>query len=298
MSEIPYVVYEAAKQVAGTALYWRNSLKQLLRTAGVSEVGYERHAHLPKFQIFTQIWMELDRAGTRGRLVQKQIVQELANITTPEKQAPDQAGASRAIVELRRLATEEGLLVSPEQLASQERRRSNEERLTRAEDKRTLLNELQSDFNRLHSSLDRQARGYEFEKFIIRLFSVAGLDAGSAYRTDIDQVDGSVVIDSFTYVIEAKWTTRPIDEASVATLENKVQKRLESTRGLFISMAGFTEAVRRSRVLAKGNNIVLMEGRDLALMASGHVDILDGLRLKIRRASVHGDPFTSLADVI
>lgn len=298
MSEISYAVYEAGKQVAGTALYWKGSLRQLLRTAGVSEGGYERYADLPKFQIFTQTWMALDRAGPRGRTVQKKIIQELANISEPEKQAPDQLGARRAIERLRRLAQEEGLLVSPEDLKRRERREQAVQKASQIAAKNSLLEDLRTDFTRLHGSLDKQRRGYEFERFISSLFRAVGLQAGSSYRTDIDQVDGSVVIDSFTYLIEAKWTKLPIDEAGIATLENKVHKRIDSTRGLYISMAGFTEAVRNSRVLSKGNRIILLEGRDLALMMEGKVDILEGLRLKIERASVAGDPFTSLADLI
>ncbi len=42
MESIPLSVFEAAVQVAGSALHYKDSLKQLLRSSGVSANGAER----------------------------------------------------------------------------------------------------------------------------------------------------------------------------------------------------------------------------------------------------------------
>jgi hypothetical protein len=63
----------------------------------------------------------------------------------------------------------------------------------------------------------------------------------------------------------------------------KVRSRIESTRGLFLSVAGF-----RSEVLAEAAallNLVLMDGQDLTLVLEGRISLREALRLKLDRAA-------------
>ena len=74
MDPVPFPVFEAAVRVAGEALHWKRSLRQILRDCGVSENGYARYQQLSKFQILRSIWDDLDKVGSRGRQVQHKII--------------------------------------------------------------------------------------------------------------------------------------------------------------------------------------------------------------------------------
>lgn len=176
MEPIPLSVFEAAVQVAGSALHYKNSLKQLLRSSCVSANGTERYSGLTKYQMFRNTWDDLDRAGTPGRKVQGRLVTALANLDKPDPNVPDIAARQRAIDDLRRLAQHANLLVSPEDLARTERRNIAATAAAESTSKREQLAALNDSFQTLHRQSDRQRRGYDLEKLLAALFRWAELD--------------------------------------------------------------------------------------------------------------------------
>lgn len=291
MEPIPLSVFEAAVQVAGSALHYKSSLKRLMRNSGVSANGTERYADLTKYQMFRSTWDDLDRAGARGRKVQHQLITALANLDKPDPNVPDIAAGQRAIDELRRLAQQENLLVSPEDLARAERRQAAATAAAESASKREQLAALNDRFQALHSHPDRQRRGYDLEKLLAALFQWAELDYHGSYKTETDQIDGAVTLDSFTYLIEVRWREDVAVAADLAVFADKVERRIDATRGMFISMAGFRPtAVDRYRQ-AKENRLVLLDGGDLAWILEGRFDLTDALRAKVRAASIQGDPY-------
>ncbi|MBM7331246.1 restriction endonuclease [Agrobacterium sp. S2] len=259
---------EAAVRVAGETLYWKRSLKRLLRTSGATEAVILRYEALSKYQILRGVWGELDGAGERGLKVQKRIVAALANLDAPEPRADQRAG-QEALDELRRVSQANGLLVDPDEHARQLRReeasRRAEERDARAERLATLA----STFRALHSESNSQARGYAFERLLADLFRMYELDFRGSYKTDIDQVDGALQFEAFTYLLEARWRGAPAVASDLVGLTGKVERRIESTRGLFVSMAGFRTEVASMYRLTRDQRLVLMDGQDLALIFEG-----------------------------
>lgn len=287
-------MFEAAVQVAGTALHYKNSLKQVLRNSGVKENGVERYSNLAKYQIFRNIWGDLDRAGAPGRNVQHQLITALANLDKPDPNVPDVAAGQRAIADLRRLALQANLLVSPEDLARDERRRATAAAVSASSLKWEQLAALNATFHELHRQSDRQRRGYDFEKLLAALFRWAELDYHGSFRTETDQIDGAVTLDTFTYLIEARWRDDVAVATDLAVFADKVERRIDATRGLFISMAGFrSTAVDRYRQ-AKENRLVLFDGADLAWILEGRFNFSEALRAKVQAASIQGDPDVSL----
>jgi Restriction endonuclease len=107
-------------------------------------------------------------------------------------------------------------------------------------------------------------------------------------------IDGAVTLDAFTYLIEARWRQSPASDSDLGGLSHKVERRIDATRGLFISMAGFRpEAVDLYR-RPKNNRLVLLDGADVTLILEGRIDFVEALREKVRAASVQGDPFVPL----
>lgn len=294
MEPIPLSVFEAAVQVAGSALHFKSSLKQLLRNSGVSANGAERYSHLTKYQIFRSTWDDLDRAGTRGRKVQYRLITELANLDKPDTKVPDLAAGQRAIADLRRLAQQANLLVAPEDLARAERRKAAATAVAESTSKREQLAALNDRFQTLHRQSNKQRRGYDLEKLLAALFRWAELDYHGSYKTETDQIDGAVTLDSFTYLIEARWREEVAVATDLVAFADKVEHRIDATRGLFVSMAGFRPtAVDRYR-RAKENRLVLLDGGDLAWILEGRVDFTEALRAKVRAASIQGDPYVSV----
>lgn len=297
MVPVPLSVFEAAVRVAGEALYWKDSLKRIMRNCGVSENGYARHATLSKYQIFRSVWGDLDNAGTPGRTVQHKLVVALANLDAPDVKVPDLAAGRQAIADLRRLANQEQLLVSPADL---ERERLKAKASKQASDfsaHQDRLDALQVEFLQLHQKQDHQARGYSLERLLSELFRFNELEYSGSYRTETDQIDGAVSLDSFTYLIEAKWRKLPISDSDIGAFNNKVERRIDATRGLFVSMSGFRPETVDLYRRAKDNRLVFMDGADLSWILEGRVSFAEALRAKVRAASIYGDPYVRASEL-
>lgn len=294
METVPHPVYEAAVAVAGEALYWKESLERILRASGVAQRAYDRYEHLSKYQIVRNVWGDLDGAGAKGRIVQHRIVKALATLEAPDPKASNPAAGVRAIAELRRLAAEAEILVSPEEAERQRRRTASAEAASQLSARRERLALLHKDFLVLHTMNDVQRRGYAFEKLLGDMFRVNELEYRGSYKTETDQIDGAVTLDSFTYLMEARWRKEPAADAELGALTHKVERRLDATRGLFVSMAGYRDEAVHLYRLAKDNRLVLIDGQDLAWILEGRISFIEGLREKVRAATVEGDPFLKL----
>lgn len=292
---VPYPVYEAAVAVAGEALHWKQSLERIVRASGVAQKTYDRYQHLSKYQILRNIWGDLDAVGNKGRIVQHRIVKALANLDAPDPKAPDRAAGARALAELRRLATEAQMLVSPEEAERQARRAAAADAANEISIRRERLEALRQEFLALHALGDKQRRGYAFEKLLSGMFRLSELEYRGAYKTATDQIDGAVTLDSFTYLLEARWRKERAADAELGALTHKVERRLDATRGLFVSTAGYRDEAVNLYRLAKENRLVLVDGQDLAYILEGRISLVEGLREKVRAATIEGEPLLRLA---
>ena len=73
------------------------------------------------------------------------------------------------------------------------------------------LGELRTEFYDLSILDNRQEAGYRLEILLSRLFEISALDSRSPFKVCGEQIDGSVEIDNNIYLIEVKWTKRPIN---------------------------------------------------------------------------------------
>lgn len=294
---IPLAVFEAAVRVAGESLYWKDSLKRLMRSCGVSENGHARYAALTKYQIFRSVWGDLDNAGVRGLKVQHNLIEALANLDSPDPKVPDRRAGQRAIDDLRRLAADEELLVSPADLRRDRLKAEAAEMADRVSAKENQLKELQGDFIALHQQSDHQNRGYALERLLAGLFRLNELEYTGSYRTETDQVDGAVTLDAFTYLVEAKWCQAAIADSEIGAFNHKIERRIDATRGLFISMSGFRKETLDLFRRAKDNRLIFVDGADLAWILEGRMDLAEVLRGKVRAASIQGEPFVRAAEL-
>lgn len=103
------------------------------------------------------------------------------------------------------------------------------------------------------------------------------------------------MFDNFRYLIEARWRETSPTVNELGGFANKVERKLKSTRGLFVSIVGFRKEVLDE--VATGSSIILMDGQDLMLILEGHVSLIEALRLKIDKASRQSEIFYSLSRI-
>jgi hypothetical protein len=146
------------------------------------------------------------------------------------------------------------------------------------------------------SRLPAQQRGYEFERFLKDLFDAYGLSGRASFRLTGEQIDGSFVMHSETYLLEAKWQNLPTGAEDLHTFEGKLGQKASWSRGLFVSISGFSN----DGLLAfgRGKSLICMDGCDLSEMLKRRLPVVDVLAAKVRRAAETGSPFTRVRDLI
>jgi hypothetical protein len=111
--------------------------------------------------------------------------------------------------------------------------------------------------------INEQKRGFKFEKFLKELFDTFGLKPKSSFRLVGEQIDGSLQLEGYTYLIEAKWQNKPVGNADLLIFRGKVEGKASWSRGLFISYNGFSKDGLEAFSKVGATNIICMDGQDL-----------------------------------
>ena len=144
---------------------------------------------------------------------------------------------------------------------------------------------LRDRFIGLTSEANAQSRGYLFETFLNDLFEFEGLDPRKSFRLVGEQIDGSFNWRSRTYLVEAKWTQSPAAGLEFGAFNYKLEGKTVDTRGLFISVNGYsTDAI--TGMNSKGAlKFVCIDGAHLMRALSSD----DGLAPILERIWRHAD---------
>jgi hypothetical protein len=109
----------------------------------------------------------------------------------------------------------------------------------------------------------------------------------------VEETDGFFTFRGFDYLLEARWRKVQPPIADLRAFSGKVKAKIESTRGLFLSISGFRdEVVTEAATLS---NLILMDGQELALILEGRVSLVEGLQIKLDNAAQKGLLYYSLA---
>lgn len=302
---LPANVQMAAVAVCRDALHWRDDLRAIFSIAGVPRDLYDRYDGPDggsKAKIAHKILYDLCTRGAAGYAIQRRIVEELCRLDKPHRDAVDQDAGKRALRELKDAATRAQILVSPEKAAADARRAANQRKSTAAEERRAKLGNLQERFLALATAApstiaERQRRGYDLERLLADLFRVFGIDYRPSYQSASEQIDGAFHFRGFTYLTEVKWREQHPDLGDLAKFKFKVDGKMESTRGLFISMAGYDRnVIEHVMNISRGtrNNVVLVDGREIARLYEGGIGLIDLLTAKVDAAEQEGKMWLEL----
>jgi hypothetical protein len=295
---VPETVRAAIICVCRDAYHWRDDVRAVFVGCGVPESMYDRYDQpdRSKPKIARAVLSELHAMGQRGAAIQNKIVEELCRMDRPHPDALDQAKGRAALAALKREATAHRMLVDPEQAAAEQRRARANQQLRAQQQRRERLSDLEKHFFDLlrmqpRTQSERQQRGYSLETILIDLFTVYDLEYRRPYRVPHEQVDGSFHFRGFTYIVEAKWESHPPTFDDLAKFKFNVDGKLDSTRGLFVAMAGFDEnTLDHLFRVARGsrNNLILADAQDLITIFEGRLALTDALIAKIDAAEQEG----------
>jgi hypothetical protein len=123
------------------------------------------------------------------------------------------------------------------------------------------------------------------------LFDSHDLHPRGTFRLEGQEIDGAFEFDNTQFLLEAKWEKDRIGNQPLESFSRRVEKRLENTLGLFISLNGYTTDGMKALKQGTRPSIILMDGEDLAYVLQGLVDLTDLLKRKIRYAAQFGEPF-------
>jgi len=176
---------------------------------------------------------------------------------------------------------------------AEERRNITKEKLKDSIAYQQKLDELKIEFYQIASNTNSQQKGFQFEKFLNKLFFFFDLDPKSSFKVIGEQIDGAFTFDNTDYLLEAKWQEKSIIAADLYTFGGKIQGKLKNTLGLFISLGPYSsECTETGSSVLK--SMILMDGMDLMQILEGRIRLNDMILIKRRHASQTGNIYYQL----
>lgn len=296
--KLPVDVKEAVIQVCGRCFWYKQPLFDIFDRAGIPEGLYLKYDHEPKFKIARQLLSDLEAMGEEGLLLQKRLVTELCKLRDlPDPQVPDRDAGLSALRKLKELAQEHSLNAKEERERARRRAADAEARVQKARERERRLRELYEAYGEMWQSPDPHARGYDLEDLLKELFALYEVRYRKSYRAEGEQIDGFFTFGGFDYLVEARWRKEPPTLQDLLAFKGKVNRKIESTRGLFVSVAGFRKDTVQGLREAGPANLILMDGYDLTLILEGRVSLIDALQAKVDRAAQEGVLYFPLANL-
>lgn len=286
---LPFEIKNALIEVCGRSFWYKQPLFDLFARAGIPEERYLKYEHEPKFKMARQLIDDLEGIGEEGLLLQRRLVTELCKLRTlPDSEVPDKDAGLSALRKLKELAVEQKIVFEEEKQQTQRTIIDAEARVQKARERDRRLAELHDAFSSMLVSSDHQARGYGLEDLLSELFAIFELRYRKSYRAEGEQIDGFFAFGGFDYLVEARWRKKQPTLEDLLAFKGKVDRKIESTRGFFVSVQGFRpDTIQRLREAGPAN-LILLDGYDLTLILEGRVSLIDGLQAKIDKASQEG----------
>ncbi len=179
-----------------------------------------------------------------------------------------------------------------------ERREINQKRQIELNRSKESLMELKKEFYTWSNSSDFQGRGFALEKILYKIFELADLDPKASFKVIGEQIDGAFSLNNEQYLLEAKWRNKPIPLADLYTFSGKIERRLENTLGLFISISGFSKEAIESFGKSGKKLMILMDSEDLLAVLDERITICDLLLRKRREATQTGNIYFTYRNMV
>lgn len=138
---------------------------------------------------------------------------------------------------------------------------------------------------------EAQRRGYLLQDLMYSVLTHEGLEPRASYKPKGEEIDGSFYLSNTTYLLEAKWVQDPISASDLYSFKGKVDGKLAGTRGVFISMSGFSDDAPESLIRGKQLTSIMVDHSDMEVIFGGRATFKQVLDFKIRQAGETGKPY-------
>ena len=131
-------------------------------------------------------------------------------------------------------------------------------------------------------------RGRSFERVLIELLKDGDLEPRLQYRPLGEEIDGSFVLGSRVFLLEAKWHKESTPASSLYMFKGKVDGKLVGTVGIFISMSGYSTDAVDALTAGKNLNLILFDRDDIDICMEKSLGFQTVLFHKLRLAAEQG----------
>jgi Restriction endonuclease len=143
-----------------------------------------------------------------------------------------------------------------------------------------------------------QRRGQRFNQLVADLLGCWGTDRVQANVLGTGEIDVTFTIDGTRFLLEAKWQAGPVSFDPIAKLSRRISQRLSGTRGVFLSMSGYTADAQRDVERGQQPDMLLIDRSHLEAMLSGLFSPADLFTELVDQASYRGEVYTRLTDLV
>jgi hypothetical protein len=256
------------------------------------------YSQAPKRFVVQELLTDLSSgADTEDRLAAG-IITALCKGTFPDA-TPSAKEAIDALRLLQKADREEKAEKVKEQ-REEEQRKANEaeERQNRkARQEAEERERFKSTFMNLITHPDPQQRGYMLEDFLNGFLKLEGLNPRGSFKITGEQIDGSFEWGGNTHLVEARWVKDPVAGAGFSQLMYKIEGKSADTRGLFLSINGYSpEALVGLK--SKGElRFVCIDGAHLLRCLHPGGSFVRVLEAVWRHASEEGNAYLPVSDM-
>lgn len=289
MKVIPFEIIQQMIQCFGRCFFYKDPVAAFMISSGVPKELAYRYQNEPKFVWARKVLGELGDSE-EGRLTQSKILTNLCRLRDlPDKEVTDRNAGLDALRTLKKLAIENRLIIQEENEKSDHRRAYVEQKQKELQQRAVMLEEIRKQFNEGLINPNRQQAGFSLEDLLNDLFKINDIDYRKSYRnpTNTQQIDGHFNFGGFDYLVEAKWRRDFPNSGEIGAFKTKVDSKLESTRGLFVSVSGFRPEVI-NEYNGRGAKIIFMSGHEFVFILEGRISLQEALKIKIEKAAQEG----------
>lgn len=293
----------ALKEALGK-IYWYKSDLQSFLTQCIkdSEILARTNWTAYKWQIASDLVDRLCSEPDRYLPALTKLCKEVCEITSfrhlerldggdeKAKRAKEAVEQLRALVEVHQAVEEELDAISA-------RQQREAERLASSGAVHGKLGEIRDRYMTFVVSRDPQGRGFELERIMYDIFELFDLDPRASFRLTGEQIDGAFSLDSTDYLFEAKWQKLKCGAAELDSFAAKVQRKLDNTLGVFLSINGCSEDGLAAHQHGRAS-ILVIDGSHLMAVLEERIDLVSLLVRLRRHAAQTGEIYLPLHDIL
>ncbi|MDP2856162.1 MAG: restriction endonuclease [bacterium] len=155
-------------------------------------------------------------------------------------------------------------------------------------------------FNRLCVEVDNTRRGYQFEKFMNRLFQAYEIKTEGSFKRNegAEQIDGAFKMGSIHFLVECRWRNQPSGPKDTDVLLAKVKRSGSSTMGLFVSVNGWSRHVISTLKQNPDKVIILANGGCIRGILEKKINLVEFMNAKKEHLGLRSEPFLSIDDYL